>query len=207
MAQIRLRRSETVAERLPEVCMACGQPATTHIRKSFAWQPPWVIITIFFGLLIYVILALILTKRMTVEVPVCDRHRGYWLKRGLWIFLSFVGFIGFCFAAGFALDAILVRDTIGIICLTCVAALVVWLVSAVVIQSLMIKPKEITDRSITLTKVHPDFVAAFVGMNNDDFDEDFRPRRHEVDGLPPERQESFRETRDPDDLRVRKLDD
>jgi hypothetical protein len=190
--------------------MACGQPATTHIRKSFAWQPPWIIITIFFGLLIYVILALILTKRMTVDVPVCDRHRGYWFKRGLWTFLSFVGLIGFCFAAGFALDAILVRDTIGIICLTCVAALVAWLVFVVVVQSLMIKPTEITDRSITLTKVHPDFVAAFVAMSDGDFDEDFVPRRRhpkEAADLPPERQESFRESRDSDDTRIRKLDD
>ena len=42
------------------------------------------------GLLVYVILALVLTQRRTVAVPLCDRHRHHWLMRGLLIVFSLV---------------------------------------------------------------------------------------------------------------------
>jgi hypothetical protein len=94
MAEIRLRDSETELDRLPQMCMVCGQPAVTHIRKKFAWHPPWVIILILINLIVYAVVALIMTKRMTVDVPVCDKHRGYWWKRMLLMLLPLPIIIG-----------------------------------------------------------------------------------------------------------------
>lgn len=191
--------------------MACGQPATTHIKKKFAWQPPWVIITILINILVYAILAIALTKRMTVDVPVCNRHRGYWVKRGLWMFGSFVGLVILCIGGGIGLDAALGDDGVGFIFGLCTLSFLGWLIFVIVLQSLMIKAKQITDRTITLVKVHPDFVAAFVGLRDEDFDDEDdwsrRPRRREATDLPPERREAFREARDPDDRRVRRMAD
>src|SRR5262249_33444217 len=83
MAEIRLREYETERDYLPAVCMACGQPASTHIRKTFDWHPLWIIVLILVNLIVYAVVALIMTKRMAVDVPVCERHRGYWWKRYL----------------------------------------------------------------------------------------------------------------------------
>lgn len=191
--------------------MACGQPATRHIKKQFAWQPPWVIITIFLNILIYVILAIVLTKKMTVDVPVCNRHRGYWMKRGILLFGSFVALVLWCFAVGFGLDAAMDRDSAGPIFGVILFSVLAWIVFAIVLQSRAIKAKEITDRTITLVKVHPDFVAAFVGMKDEDFDDEDelprRPRRREVADSQVEHREAFRETRHFDDQRIRRLDD
>src|SRR5262245_904322 len=104
MAQIILKKRETDAEYLPELCMACGQPATTHIRKNFAWHPPWVIILILVNIIVYAIVAMIMTKRMTVDVPVCERHRGYWWKRHLLMWLPLLVIFVLGIGAMIALD-------------------------------------------------------------------------------------------------------
>ena len=59
---------------LPPVCMACGAPATVRKRKLFSWQPQWVPVLILVGLLPYIIVSLVLTKRQRVETPLCERH-------------------------------------------------------------------------------------------------------------------------------------
>jgi hypothetical protein len=227
MAEIQLRQSETDRDRLPDVCIACGQPATSFIRKTFAWHPPWVIVIILAGLLPYVIVALILTKRMTVEAPVCDKHRGYWWKRQMlmWmpLLLLFLCGIGLAIAAGNMGD----KDTPGIVCFASGAAGVVWLFVAVVIQSMMIRPTEITNRTIRLKRVHEGFVDAFDQLRRgrdrdfdrdydddvEDYDERMRRRRErrakERSGYDDDRRESFRAERDadePPDERIRPRD-
>src|SRR5437899_9802675 len=83
MASIRLGRYEVEEEGLPAVCMRCGEPATVTVHKTFRWYPSWVFALIFAGLLPYVIVASVLTKRMGVPVSFCARHKGHWIKRGL----------------------------------------------------------------------------------------------------------------------------
>ena len=83
---------------LPPVCMACGAPATVRRNKQFSWQPQWVPILILGGLLPYLIVSLILTKRQRVETPLCDRHARYWwlfpLLSGVSLVLIVVGIVG-----------------------------------------------------------------------------------------------------------------
>src|SRR5262249_9663675 len=69
MATVRLERDEVDNDSLPDVCMVCGAEATLRKRKSFSWHPPWVILLILISLWPYIIVALILTKRMTVRAP------------------------------------------------------------------------------------------------------------------------------------------
>jgi hypothetical protein len=215
MPEIQLRDSETDRESLPEVCIACGQPATSFIRKTFAWHPPWVIVIILAGLLPYIIVALILTKRMAVEAPVCDRHRGYWWKRQMLMYLPllilFLGGIG----AAIGAEQAGVKDVGGIACFGSGVACVLWLIVAVVIQNRMVRPAEITDHTITLKRVHADFVAALKETRRDrdfdrdyeedveDYDERMRRRRErrarERTGHDADTRERFRGERDPDE--------
>jgi hypothetical protein len=151
MASIRLDREEVRTEQLPGVCMRCGQPATVYKNKSFSWHPPWVLVLLLFGLLPWAIVALILTKRMTVSAPLCEKHRNHWLIRTLIIVGSLVLVIVGTAGALFAVTAINEQqgngdgDLAGTICLGGGVVFLVWLVAAVIVQSTAIRPSEITD--------------------------------------------------------------
>lgn len=203
MANIQLHESETYRERLPDMCMACGEPAVDHIRRNFSWCPPWVGVLLLAGALPYIIVASITTKRMLVEVPVCDRHRGYFWKRNLlmWLPLLLIGVGGI----GLAVAAEQVqRDASGIVCGLTALLFIAWLIAAVVIQSFMIKPTEITERSITLKCVHERFADAVRDVQDDrdarrrrrfeDEDYDERPRRPLRDDYDDERPRRDRRT-------------
>jgi hypothetical protein len=170
MASILIRDNET--DDLPPVCAQCGEPASDRITKVFSWHPPWIAVTILAGLLIYIILAMVLTKRMTVRVPFCGLHRNHWSKRNLIIGLSAAGI-----AALGILSFVLVLsrpgnndELFGFVCLGSALVFLVWVIFVAVLQSTSIRPTEITDRTITLRNVSDAFADAVE-------DADFKPRR------------------------------
>lgn len=59
---------------LPPTCIKCSAAATTPWRKKFYWHPPWVFILVLLNLLIYAVVAIIIRKKMELNVPLCDRH-------------------------------------------------------------------------------------------------------------------------------------
>lgn len=61
--------------RLPDRCLLCNAPATTRVTKRFTWHPAWYYLLILGGLLLYVLVALIFSRRMELELPLCDSHR------------------------------------------------------------------------------------------------------------------------------------
>jgi hypothetical protein len=152
-------------DELPDVCMRCGAPATTFKKKQFAWHPPWVVITILAGLLVYVILALVLTQRRTVAVPLCDRHRHHWLMRGLLIVFSLVGALVLgigTLVAGSALAQGPNQDAfIGIGVVVLLGGLLAWIVLVAVAQHTAIRPTKIDHRETALANVSRDFVNAY----------------------------------------------
>lgn len=223
MALLRLRDTETRARHLPEICMACGEPSADHIKKTFSWYPPWIgLLFLVGGIPLVVILALVLTKRMTVEVPVCERHRGYFWKRTLWICLALlIPFLAWAGVFAIAMAIVDRQDEGSVFGFTCLAFVVIILLVIgiiAVVQSKAIRPKEITDRTISLVSVHAGFVDAWETHRDrgwDAIDEPKGRRRdrgedEDDDGdwqqrdVPPERRESFRDRRDDDDPRVRK---
>ena len=130
--------------------------------KQFSWNPPWVFILLFAGLLPLLIVAMITTKKMRMHAPFCDEHKGHWSSRTKWSWLGF----GLVFLAGVAtimvsasgLDS---NNTLfGLACAGTIGLGVVWLIAAAILGNTGIRPTEITDRSITLTNVSPEFVRA-----------------------------------------------
>ncbi len=228
MGRVRLRESEVRASRLPEVCMACGQPSETHVKKNFSWFPPWVGVTILAGLLPYVILAAVLTKRMTVDIPLCTRHRGHFWKRTLLIWLVLLAWLGLSFLSFVLTMALLPeRERSGAMGITCVAFLG-GLVAAIIViwfaQNTGIRPKEITDHDITLVSVHDDFIDALEAFREErrrrrDSDDDFEDRRpsrrrpvdepDDVEGVDdrPPRRDAFRTDRGDEDRPRRRRDE
>jgi hypothetical protein len=167
MAKIKLYRRE-VERGLPAICMCCGDEAATERRRKFSWYPPWVNFLVLVGLLPAAIVAAILTKKMEVRVPLCTEHQNHWFSRNLIIWGGIVGLILLALLSMFvtaALDSAQPRrggdsGLLGFVCLGLTLLGLVWLVVVCIVQSGAIKPVEITDRTITLTKVSQEFVDA-----------------------------------------------
>jgi hypothetical protein len=192
---------------LPPVCMACGAPATVRKSKQFSWQPQWVPILILAGLLPYLIVSIVLTKRQRVETPFCDKHASYWWLFPTLLTLSFFAILGVGFAGFVVLNALNAAaqngprgsDLSGFACLATVVGFLVWLIVAVVLQNMRIRPSEITDRHIELTKVSREFADAV--------DEEAERERREFDEPRRYRDEPRRPRSRGDDDRYREGDD
>jgi hypothetical protein len=149
---------------LPDVCMKCGAPATLRKNKTFSWFPPWIWILFFVcGLLPFVIVALIMTKRRSLSVPLCEEHKNHWLWRQLVVVGSLV-----ILAVGFvtwiaAIDNEGGRNNpfSGLACVGLFGLLVIWLIAAINIHATSIRPKEITDSDMTLLGVSDTFIQVY----------------------------------------------
>src|SRR5947209_3877672 len=153
MGRLRLRISDTRADRLPDACMACGEPSKEYVRKDFSWFPPWIYATIALGVLLALILTSVMTKRMRVDIPLCHEHFGhfrqrvvlYWVLIGIWmispvvITVMIMGLIG----AG-----VLGEGAGAAICPSIIVVFLAFL-AVMVVSKFTAIPPEITDNSIT----------------------------------------------------------
>ncbi|WP_020475928.1 Coa1/Tim21 domain-containing protein [Zavarzinella formosa] len=193
MAKVTLTEYECRKNLLPDVCMKCGEPADTRVKRNFSWYPPWVMVLVLAGVLVAAIVALILTKKMSVRAPMCDLHKDHWSKRTMWTLITF-GILAVLGIGGIVILGAVEngpnKDSFtGLICGGGVFGLLAWLILVVIFQSTMIKPTLITDKKITLVKVHPEFVRAL---------EDDRAADEDDDDQPPPRKKKF-DRRDDDD--------
>ena len=202
MATVKLYRGEVKQDRLPRVCMHCGAAADVQKYKRFSWYPGWVNVLFLAGLLPWAIVALVLTKRMVVYAPMCNQHKNHWLVRSLIVVGGLILIIG-----GFIATVVMMASADrragpdsnqfgGYACVGTLGALLLLIVVAVIVQMITIRPSEITDRSITLVGVAPEFKRAVQELEDTyseppaDYDERFgektkRPRAEEY--FDPER--------------------
>ena len=141
--------------------MKCSAPATTRKEKTFSWHPQWVIVLILVGLLPYILVALILTKRRRVACRSVRHTRtigpgGFWSR-----------FAAFSFRSSSSPEASLsprrtaTPTSTGLCSSWRLLSLFVWLIVVAVVFSTAIAVTEITDRSITLKGVGSDFAQAY----------------------------------------------
>ena len=203
MATTRLTDYEVNRKLLPELCMRCGEPATTHKSRKFSWYPTWISTLIVVGvfcnaiLIVALVLALTMAKRMRIEVPLCDAHKNHWFYRGLIILLGFVGLLGIL---GFVI-AFADKDFVGILVGALLVGFLAWLITVAICQSTAIRPTEITDRDITLKGVSDKFAEAVLADHRrrraEDVDLDYRPSRERLARDDEDRPEGGR--REPDE--------
>lgn len=163
MARVRISSFEAARRDLPMVCMQCGAGATARRPKRFAWNPSWAYILLLLGLLPFILAALLTTKRMTLDAPLCREHENHWSWRARFIW---VGFLLFAVVGAVALTVYTDRDRDmgdalgGLLCAGPIIVGLAWLIAAAVVQHSSIRPEEITDHDIMLVKVSPEFVEA-----------------------------------------------
>jgi hypothetical protein len=173
MAQIRLQIKETVASGLPPVCIVCGRPAVTHVRKTFLWRPGWtswlllssLFLTLFTLMvllplfIVVVVVSLARTRHRAVETPLCALHRHYWGWRGFWLYFPLlvivVAVLGEC---ALMLNKLIEDEPFRWLFGGSIVMFVLWAIVAAVLHSSTIRASEISDTEITLHRVDRFFV-------------------------------------------------
>jgi len=99
MPQVRLHLYEASGYELPRVCLRCGRPAREFQTLEIAWFPMWVNWLMLLGIVPYLIVAPILTKKATLNAPFCERHQYHWHVRTLAIAASLAVFLAAMYAS------------------------------------------------------------------------------------------------------------
>ena len=83
---------------LPPYCVKCGAlQSTPPFIKTFRWHSSWVYLLILVGLIFYVIVALIVQKKVRMEVPFCQEHRSWRARMNTTGAVLLLGFIPMSF--------------------------------------------------------------------------------------------------------------
>jgi hypothetical protein len=180
-------RDRIVTDRLPAVCICCGEPATSLKEKRFGWYPRWLIVLLPLAWLPILIVIMLLRKTMTVRIPLCDEHRNlwFWFEVCRWaVIAGFVlGLFGL-FAVMIALENLGLRQDLGgLFCVmlgSLVGGFLVLVIGLYVWGRRLVYVEEITDSSIRLGGVCEEFIDQYLAGDDDD-EWSVRQRRRRAD--------------------------
>jgi len=141
---------------LPDICVLSNEPTVTRISRKLQWHHPMLALTILIGVPVYIILALIMTKRATIQLPLTQdwiarrqRRMIFAWSAGLLSLGLIVG--GIALAANLEDPGYLLLMVLGII-----GGLAALIGGQAAIG--LVSPKRMTDDYIWLKGVHPDFL-------------------------------------------------
>ena len=60
---------------LPDRCVKCNAPTGYRLKRDLSWHQPLIYLTLLAGVLIYVIIAIVVSQKATIHVGLCERHR------------------------------------------------------------------------------------------------------------------------------------
>jgi rhomboid protease GluP len=167
MAKATLDLTQTESGQLPMVCMRCGKPATCTQAKVFsknsfpsfrqASNPVYSVLPFGTGEFLQV----------TVQAPFCDKHKNHWAWRTRAIWLS----LGVCLNIVLALVVLLfgLLGNSNVSSLLCVGVMLLapsWLVFLAMTEITAIRPKKISENTVTLGGVSKDFIEAYQASVN-----------------------------------------
>jgi rhomboid protease GluP len=165
MAKAILDLTRTETGQLPMVCMRCGQPATSTETKVFtknsfpsfrqAARPVYSVLPFGGGEFLQV----------TVQGHFCDKHKNYWARCYRAVWMSLAGCVVFGLALVILLPFLAGQHPIlnGLMCGGAVVIGLGWLVFLGVMESTTIRPKKMTENTVTLVGVSDDFISAYQG--------------------------------------------
>jgi len=142
---------------LPARCVKSNVPTARTLKRKLTWHHPAVFVALLFNLLVYIILAVILSKRATIYIGLSEE---WFAKRRRAILIGWgavLASVGM-FVAGIAM----VDRNDGTGGLLIFGAFVLFIAGAIygLIAARMVTPTRITDEYVWLKGVHRDFLAA-----------------------------------------------
>lgn len=144
----------------PDICLKSGKPAGgSRFKQNLSWFPPWIVVTLFVAWIIFLILALIMTKKAKIDVGVLpefkQRRR---LHMGIGLSAMFVAI--FCGIGGIAWAINTDPDVHPAAIVLMIGGLLGFLASLIYlnIAPRLFKVKKITDFYVYLQGIHPDVI-------------------------------------------------
>jgi hypothetical protein len=182
MAQALILEREMRHRLLPPVCLRCGEPADDWVFAELSLQPRWVWWFLVFPP-VALVLAAVLNRRTTIEVPMCGRHCLHWARLILMRFALLLGLVaGPVLVIGFALFAsnrpgVPDSDLLQWAFLAWGAGMFALATADVVLGRLTICPLEIDRGDVLLTRLSERFVAALEAERRQPTRQPSPPRR------------------------------
>jgi hypothetical protein len=168
MAQVRLHLNEASKDGLPRVCLRCGQRALKLQTLPISWFPPWVNWLMLLGVIPYLIVSPLLTKKAVLHAPFCPQHQNHWYVRQNVISVSVL----VLFAALFG--------TLGWYRPLFPVALFILFPAIIVIVTLVhrssVRPTEVTNTHLVIDGVCDEFVDALIRRDQAITEDDDLPK-------------------------------
>lgn len=137
---------------LPGRCVKCNAPTEITLKRNLRWHHPALYVLVIGGLLLYLILAMVLSKTATIYVGLCETHVAA-RKRDMliaWV-LVLLSFVIFYFAV--------TADTMGWFLVTVVLLSTGILYGA--LKTRVVAPQKIDDHYVYLTGINPNYLEQF----------------------------------------------
>lgn len=144
---------------LPPVCLKSGQPATQWLKRNLSWHHPACYLGLLGGLIPFVVIALIFTKRANIQIGLTDEWAA---RRRTRIGIAWaVALLGIAFIVGGIVLTARTNEQYGVIGIP--VGVITLLIGAVVgnIGGAMVTPKKIDDNYVWLKGVHANALAMF----------------------------------------------
>jgi hypothetical protein len=141
--------------RLPNRCVKTNEPTVGRLSRNLSWHHPLIYLSVFAGLLVYVVLAIVLRKQASIEIGLGEQ--GFRRRRSA-ILIGWTSFLG---GIGIAIGSPILADQIP-------AAIYAWPIGLFLaigggiyglLVAQVVAPKRITDDYVWLKGVHPDYLA------------------------------------------------
>ena len=142
---------------LPPICVKSNQLATQWLKRKVQWHSPWVGLTVLISPLIYIIVALIVTKRATIHIGLTEE---WFARRRTRMLIAWgIALAGLCLMVlGIAVAGRPGLDGVGII--TVLLSVILFISAGVYGQYAcrLVYPSRIDETFVWLKGVNPDFL-------------------------------------------------
>lgn len=160
MAEVKLGRLEAEEGELPPLCLRCGQPAVVYKRRKLAGQPAWTYPLLLFMIWPFLIVSLLVRRRIRVLAPLCSTHQYYWRRRRrIAIAATIIYALLMVLVFLLCLNADANSGPFGSLWFVFWVAGVLLLLLVYLVRYHGICVTDITEESVTLTGISPIFVA------------------------------------------------
>ena len=141
---------------LPNRCVKCNEPTSERLQRKLTWHHPVIYLTILVSILVYAIIAMVLRKKATVFVGLCEEHLAA-RRRSLAITwaLGIAGFLSLPFGG-------LLEDAT-----TVIIGLVLLLATAIygIVTLRIVAPTKIDEHCVWLRGVNSEYLQEFPQWN------------------------------------------
>lgn len=140
---------------LPNRCVKSNQPTDLRLQRNLQWHHPMIALTILIGLLVYIILAVILTKKATIHIGLSDE---WFAKRRQAILIGWVTALG---SIALGVIGIVMVDQVPACGWLILVGFITFFVGIIygAVCARMVSPSRIDDEYVWLKGVCPEYLA------------------------------------------------